>query len=122
MAKSEVRKQWKDFKKKYPSFEKAKNFKADFGPQLDKLQQKCDAIQEGLKELIKQADELRKLQTSAGAASNGYETIVESLEKEADTKGILRDFRAFCAQFDDEVEKTEAVQDHLKKALAKTAK
>jgi hypothetical protein len=34
---ADLRKQWQDFKKKHPNFEKSKNFKSDVGPQLEKF-------------------------------------------------------------------------------------
>lgn len=61
MAKSEVRKPWKEFKKRYPVFEKSKNFKSDFGPQLDKLRQKCDALYDDEEEKLETVqDHLKK--------------------------------------------------------------
>ena len=47
---SNARKQWQDFKKRHPNFEKLKGYKGNFGPTLDKIDS-----------LNKQADELDRV-------------------------------------------------------------
>ena len=92
---SDLRKEWQEFKKRHPEFEKNKSFKSDVGPQLDKF----DAARD---ECAKVRQEVVKLGKSLAAALKGYEAVVKDVAKsdksiEADYKKM--DFDSFYDTF-----------------------
>jgi hypothetical protein len=94
---SDLRKAWKDFKKKHPAFEESKNFKSDVGPQLDKFEKAREEFSELRDALLKKAAEVVALGKSVAAALKGYEAVVKELQ-ESD-KTVKADFSK--ANFDD---------------------
>jgi hypothetical protein len=80
---SDLRKQWQDFKKKHPDFEKSKAFKSDVGPQLDKFDAARDKCAEVKGDVV-------KLGKSVAAALKGYEAVVKELAKS--DKSVETDF------------------------------
>ena len=85
-----IRRDWQDFKKKHPNFEKSKNFKSDVGPQLDKFDKARDEFSALRAQIEKKAAEVVALGNSVAAALKGYEAVVNELEKE--DKTIKSDF------------------------------
>ncbi len=80
---SDLRKQWQNFKKKHPDFEKSKAFKSDVGPQLDKFDAARDKCADVKGEVV-------KLGKSVAAALKGYEAVVKELAKS--DKSVETDF------------------------------
>jgi hypothetical protein len=87
-----ARMDWQAFKKKYPAFAKSKNFKGDFGPQLDKYANEDKRFIDSLKKLLKQTEDMRKMFLSAVSVSKAYREIAATLEKDPNNKGIWNDF------------------------------
>jgi hypothetical protein len=89
------RKEWQEFKKAHPDFEKSKNFKSDVGPQLDqfdKARQEFEALAHTAREkLTLKAQQVVKIGNSVGAALKGYDAVVKELE--ATDKSIRSDFK-----------------------------
>ena len=118
MGVSDQRKEWQAFKKKYPGFEKAKAFKANFGPQLDKLVKADDDHMSDLKKLIKRFEEEKKAFLSLCAASEAYLVIAVTLEEEGGAnKGILEDFKNYIKNFYDCEDSLKVTLKRLKKVL-----
>jgi hypothetical protein len=88
------RKDWQEFKKAHPDFEKSKNFKSDVGPQLDqfdKAREEFAALAHAAQEkLTLKAQQVVKIGNSVGAALKGYDAVVKELE--ATDKSIRTDF------------------------------
>jgi len=78
---SAIRRDWQDFKKKHPDFEKSKNFKSDVGPQLDKFDKARDEFSALRAQIEKKASEVVALGNSVAAALKGYEAVVNELQK-----------------------------------------
>ena len=89
---SDLRKSWKDFKRKHPTFEKSKNFKSDVGPQLDKFQKAREEFSALRHAVEKKAAEVVTHGMSVAAALKGYEAVVKELH--ASDKTIKADFSA----------------------------
>jgi hypothetical protein len=92
-----LRKDWQDFKKDHPDFEKHKNFKSDVGPQIDKYIKATDEVDKAVAELTKQVRDMFKQAASITAALKGYEKVVKQVK--AQDKTIEDDFRKL--NFDD---------------------
>jgi hypothetical protein len=80
------RREWKAFKSKYPQFERAKSFKSDVGPEMDKCEQASrdlyaarTAWNEAEKAFERQREETAKLYSNLLAAMSGYKAVVEEL-------------------------------------------
>jgi len=80
---TDLRKQWQDFKKKHPDFEKSKAFKSDVGPQLDKFDEARDKRMQASWEVV-------KVGKSVAAALKGYEAVVKELAKS--DRSVEKDF------------------------------
>jgi hypothetical protein len=93
------RKDWQDFKKKYPKFEQSKDFKSDVGPQMDDFQDAKDKLYDVMKtataEITKATGDLEKIKRSLEGAVGGYRRIVKDLIPSE--RSIERDFDScFC--------------------------
>jgi hypothetical protein len=91
--KNNYRKDWQDFKKKHPAFEKSKLFKSDVGPMMDKLtdlEVECCELRD---KLVKKAKELLANGKAIDSAMKGYEGIAEDIQKSGDDPAILSDFK-----------------------------
>jgi hypothetical protein len=88
-----LRQEWQEFKKRYPDFEKSKNFKSDVGPQLDKRDKAFDAVIKTRNELEEVAKELKQINKNLDAALGGYGVIVKELAK--DPKKHRKGLQAF---------------------------
>jgi hypothetical protein len=88
------RKDWQEFKKAHPDFERSKNFKSDVGPQLaqfDKAREEFAALAHAAQDkLTLKAEQVVKIGNSVGAALRGYDAVVKELE--ATDKSIRTDF------------------------------
>lgn len=97
-----TRKDWQDFKKRYPKFEKSKNFKSDVGPQMDKFEKAFGIAIDATAAARLKYDEVLVTMNSLLAAMAGYEVVVKELENsEAAYKGkILVDFKKIHDELD----------------------
>ena len=85
-----LRKGWQDFKKTYPDFEKNKELKADFGPQLDKFETAKDKLNSAVDQVVKLATDYDKARQNMVVAAAGYELVVKKLAKT--TPDLQKDF------------------------------
>lgn len=85
-----ARKQWQDFKKNNPDFEKNKDLKFDFGPTLDKFEVAAANLDSQTQQIVKAAAEVDKARQNMVMAAAGYEVLVKKLAKT--NPGIQKDF------------------------------
>jgi hypothetical protein len=85
-----LRKGWQDFKKAYPEFEKSKELKADFGPQLDRFEDAKDKLNAAVQQVVKLATDYDKARQNMVVAATGYEVVVKKLAKT--TPDLQKDF------------------------------
>lgn len=85
-----LRKRWQDFKKANPDFEKNKELKLDFGPQLDKFEDARVKLESVTQQVVKSAAEVDKARQNMVMVVAGYGVLVSKLAKT--TPGIQKDF------------------------------
>jgi hypothetical protein len=86
----DLRKEWQDFKKKHPGFEKSKNFKADLGPQLDKYDKALKEFSVLWAALKKKAQDIMGAGILVREALKRYGPVIDELAKSDHT--IKADF------------------------------
>ena len=117
---SDLRKQWQDMKKRYPDFEKARNYKANFGPQLDTLVKGMAELTADLKKVKTEADDIVTQLTSLIAVSQAHESIAATLEKQGgNNKGVLKCVENATASLEGGKKIMEGFIDPLKQVLSK---
>lgn len=79
MAES-VRASWQKFKKKYPDFEKSKNFKSDLGPNLDKWESAAAKARKARDDYLSAIDALVKAAKTVSQITGGYGKVVDELK------------------------------------------
>ena len=89
---SQLRRDWQDFKRKHPTFERSRNFKSDVGPQLDRFDKARDEFAAMGHALERKAAEVVALGVSVAAALKEYGAVVTELQKSDRT--IKSDFSA----------------------------
>jgi len=77
----DLRKEWQDFKKKHPTFEKSKNFKADLGPQLDKYNKALNEFNVLWAAAKKKAQDIMGAGILVERALKQYEVVINELAK-----------------------------------------
>ena len=111
---SNARKQWQEFKKRNPNFEKAKGYKGDFGPTLDKIDGIQKRILEGYDSYAARQREVQALlekkrtvlKDVAAASRLGMLTVIEYHDvasKSGDLK-MYQDFNATVFVFHKQME------------------
>ena len=77
----DLRREWQDFKKKHPYFEKSNNFKADLGPELEKYDKALSEFRELWGALKKKAHDIMGAGTRVEAAVKHYAVVIDALAK-----------------------------------------
>lgn len=104
-----IRKTWREVKKKHPDFEKNKAFKADLGPNLDKLEKstlsalaKVNGIGAYIKEILQHLSQCQAIMKS-------YKHVAETMEDEL----LEQDLDEIEGELDDHEKFWEDVQGHI---------
>jgi len=78
---SQLRRDWQDFMRKHPTFERSRNFKSDVGPQLDRFDKAREEFATMGHALERKAAEVVALGVSVAAALKNYGAVVTELQK-----------------------------------------
>jgi len=92
MGKWKVREKWQAFKKKYPAFEKSKNFKSDVGPQMDAFETDCEKCLKLVEQLETQLQAMRKTGLSLHNALKGYRGVIDQFKDDPKFSEMRHDF------------------------------
>jgi hypothetical protein len=92
MGQWKIREKWQAFKKKFPAFEKNKNFKSDVGPQMDQFETACENCLKGMVALEKQLADMMKVGLSLQAALKGYKGVMDDMERANPKLDLWHDF------------------------------
>jgi hypothetical protein len=85
-----ARTSWQQFKKKYPDFEKSKNFKSDLGPNLDKWEAAAAKARKARDDYTAALDALLKAVKTVSQIAGGYGRVIDELK--GSHRGIDKEF------------------------------
>ena len=113
MAKSDLRKRWRELKKNYPQFEKDKSFKADLGPNLDSVAKAGEKAILEMKNLHDTFIEMIKSLNACDTILKAYVTAAKAM----DNADMLNDIKRFKDDIEEMLVDWEGAQKEFTKTL-----